>query len=84
MKPQVQDTPCKIYSTVGYGDTEAFYVRDVGAWAHTDQGVYAAGKWATDLDDDAERHVLIPYANVQWIEFDFDALALFEEHETDG
>lgn len=63
----VQEPPCTIHTK----KRGAFNVPDVGAWAYQDWGIFASGHW-NNTQEVAD--VLIPYGEVQHIEFHFAAL----------
>lgn len=72
---QVVAVPVTIHTKFG-GD---FVVKDIDAWSWQDGGIFAHGSWfgsTTDLID-----VFIPLAQVQWMEYDFDALIEFQAEE---
>jgi len=60
----------------------AFVVTDIDAWSYQELGVFATGHWyGYEEDDKKVRDVLIPFARIDHMEFDFDALTEFTVEE---
>lgn len=90
--------PCDIFVTFrDHGGP--FQVKDVGAWQYTDNGVFATGSWALPRRYAHECYtagvevlhevvpptedVLIPYDKINFIRFDWDALAAYQASLTE-
>lgn len=62
--------PVKIHLTSG----KCFVVDTVGGWQYQEQGIFANGHFK---ERTTEADVLIPYKSVEYLEFDFKALARY-------
>lgn len=78
--------PCTIYVDFPPPLGSVFEVKDIGAWQHTDEGIFATGCWQRQPGGTAKPAVdiLIPYHSVRYIQFDFDALMTFREDADDA
>lgn len=63
------------------GKDADFLVEDLDAWAYTEVGIFASGKWE---GSDEEKDLLIPYRKLDEIEFHFDRLNKGETNEDPG
>lgn len=70
----IMDVPIVLHTEHGM-----FVVDDVGAWAYQTQGVFATGYWLQAEHGQEKHSVLIPYARLNWIEFDFEALDRYDQ-----
>jgi hypothetical protein len=74
-----QEVPCDIHTMFH----RTFLVEDIGGWVYQELGIFAQGYWA-DTPDHRQRSVLLPYEQIQHIEFNFEALARYHEAQEDG
>ena len=67
-----QEAPCRIMTVRG----RLFLVTDINAWGHTDEGVFAIGRWGTG---GSECSILFPHGSIEFIEIDYEALRRYKE-----
>lgn len=62
---------------------EPFLCWETGAWAYTETGILACGRWESDPEG-TERDILFGYGQIRWIEFHFEAVEHIKETLSDG
>lgn len=70
-QPEIQQVPVTIHTE----NNGPFTVEDFNSWALTPNGAFATGKWTEE--DESESDILIPYSNINFIEYHFQALEEF-------
>jgi hypothetical protein len=76
-----EDAPIMVPCTIYFNDGQRFVVKDIGAWQHTDTGVFATGRFGDGFGTSPEQDVLIPTSSIHHMKLDYDALLEFRHDE---